>query len=124
MIYTEAFPIQFAPIARAEAVVLGPHIRFTVLSSRLIRCEYSPTACFEDRPSQVFWYRQQPVPDFEVRREAGLIEIETDHLLLRYRPTDGGFSADSLLHFVERQRRRLAVWPKRCAKSAGYCAYA
>ncbi len=96
MIYTESFPIRFAPAARAEAIVVGLNIRISVLTSRLLRLEYSSTANFEDRPSQVFWYRDQPVPDFEVRQDDQQVEIETDHLLLRYRATKGGFTADSL----------------------------
>lgn len=96
MIYTESFPIRFAPVARADAIVLGLNIRISVLTSRLLRLEYSSTANFEDRPSQVFWYRDQPVPDFEVRQDDQQIEIETDHLHLRYRAMEGGFSADSL----------------------------
>ena len=97
MTYTESFPIRFAPSAQEDAIIIGPNIRFTVLTSRLLRLEYSPTASFEDRPSQVFWYRQQPVPDYSMRREDHLVEIETDHLLLSYKPSEAGFSSESLI---------------------------
>ncbi len=95
-IYTESFPIQFAPIAEKKATVLGPNVRFSVLTSRLARLEYSPSSSFEDRPSQAFWYRRQAVPAFEVRHLEGAIEVETDHLLLQYQPSYNGFSAKSL----------------------------
>jgi len=82
----------FNPIASAEAVVSFGNVRFTVLTSRLIRLEYSRDGFFEDRPSQAFWYRNQTVPEFRKSVTDLLIEIETDDLLLRYRPTRFGFT--------------------------------
>ena len=82
----------FNPIASAEAVVSLGCVRFTVMTSRLIRFEYSKEGHFEDRPSQVFWYRRQPAPPFRKSIGDKLIEIETDDLLLRYRPTRFGFT--------------------------------
>jgi hypothetical protein len=79
----------------AEATVYAPQTRFTILTSRLIRMEYSSKELFEDRPSQVFLFRELPVPHFRVRRTAGRIEIWTKDLKLVYIP-GGGFSADSL----------------------------
>jgi alpha-glucosidase (family GH31 glycosyl hydrolase) len=96
MIYTQMFPVQFKPVARPEAVIMGPGVRFTLLASRLLRMEYSPTEDFEDRPSQVFWYREQPVPDFQLRQSTSAIEIETSHLRLNYTGGDAGFTADEL----------------------------
>ena len=61
------FKIEFKPAADPRAVVSLPNVRFSMLSERLVRLEYSPVeGAFEDRPSQAFWYRQQPVPAFEV----------------------------------------------------------
>ncbi len=88
--------LPFDPIANPDAVVAADHVRFTVLTSRLLRLEYSPTGQFEDHPSQAFWFRKQPVPAFAVRREAGRIEIETEHLLLRYTENDRGFTPVTL----------------------------
>ena len=79
--------------------MLTPQARFSVLTSRLIRIEYDPAGAFEDRPSQAFWYRQQPVPQFTVRRMAGQpegVEITTEHLRLRYLPSPHGFTSQSL----------------------------
>ena len=47
--------------------------------------EYSPSASFEDRPSQVFWYRRQAVPEFTVEQTDEWLTIETEHLLLSYK---------------------------------------
>lgn len=90
------FQIEFSPLARPEAVVSGPNVRFTVLTSRLIRMEYSPTGIFEDRPSQVFWYRRQPVPEFRVEKQKKRITIDTGDLLLNYTVTRRGFAPDTL----------------------------
>lgn len=88
--------IQFAPLADEAAVVHGPQVRFTVLTSRLLRLEFDPAQRFEDRPSQIFWYRRQPAPTFETRWTADGVEIETEHLRLRYRASARGFTPKSL----------------------------
>jgi len=95
------FQIQFAPLADEAAVVRGPQVRFTVLTARLIRLEFDPAQRFEDRPSQVFWYRRQPPPVFETRWTADGVEIETGHLLLRYRVSARGFTPRSLTIHVK-----------------------
>ena len=86
----------FQPIAHADAVVTAPHVRFTVLTDRLIRLEHSPDERFEDRPSQAFWYRHQPVPRFKKTVTASSVEIETDFLHLQYQITAKGFTAKTL----------------------------
>jgi putative sterol carrier protein len=96
MIYTESFPIKFKPVANPDAIVTASNARFTVLTSRLIRMEYSPTETFEDRPSQAFWYREQPRPEMQVRRTAAEVQIETEHLLLSYAPGEAGFTPETL----------------------------
>ena len=88
--------LPFNPIADPAAVVSAGSVRFTVLTPRLLRLEHSPTGAFEDRPSQPFWFRKQPVPAFDVRRNDGAIEIETEHLLLRNTQHAHGFTPISL----------------------------
>jgi alpha-glucosidase (family GH31 glycosyl hydrolase) len=82
----------FDPIASPEAIVATGNVRFTVLASRLIRLEYSRDGIFEDRPSQPFWYRKQPVPAFKKSISDKMIEIESDDLHLRYRLSRFGFT--------------------------------
>lgn len=53
--------LPFNPIADSAAVVAAGNVRFTVLTSRLLRLEYSPTGAFEEWPSQAFWFRRQPM---------------------------------------------------------------
>lgn len=75
-----------------------PPFRFTPLTSRVIRMEYSPTGQFEERPSQAFWFRDQPTPPHTIAHSAAEWVLETDHLRLTYRPrpTDTGFTAENL----------------------------
>jgi alpha-glucosidase (family GH31 glycosyl hydrolase) len=86
----------FDPIAHPDAIILAGNARFTVLTSRLIRLEYDPAGAFEDRPSQAFWFRKQPVPRFKIRENQGVMEIITDHLQLTYRASAAGFTNENL----------------------------
>ena len=47
----------FSSVANQHALVLAGNARFTILEDRVIRMEYDPLKRFEDRASQVFWYR-------------------------------------------------------------------
>ncbi len=111
------YPIDAQPLADPAAIVNAPNTRFTVLTSRLIRMEYSAAGVFEDRASQVFWYRRQPVPAYQVTRNGDRIEIETEHLRLRYTISPQGFHRSSLSvellgsgavwHYGDRDRANL-----------------
>ena len=83
----EQFRLNFKPVAAREAVVRLGNARFTVLADRLIRLEYDPSGCFEDRASQTFWFREQPVPAFDYHVGERSLDIETDCLLLHYEAT-------------------------------------
>jgi alpha-glucosidase (family GH31 glycosyl hydrolase) len=86
----------FHPIAKPDAIVTAKNVRLTVLTDRLIRLEYSQDERFEDRPSQAFWYRDQPVPIFKKSVTDKSVEIETDHLYLKYQITSKGFTGRTL----------------------------
>jgi hypothetical protein len=89
------FKLDFMPMAAGQSVVQVGNARFTVLTERLLRMEYHPEACFEDRASQAFWYRHQPVPEFTARTTDNGVEIETQYLLLKYQ-NGAGFTSDNL----------------------------
>lgn len=52
---TELLP--YNPVANAKAVVTAGNARFTVLTDRLIRMEYSSSGSFEDRATVAFLNR-------------------------------------------------------------------
>jgi len=88
--------IAFQPAADPAAIVrMGPY-RFTVLTSKLLRMEFNPDGLFEDRPTQVVWYRELPVPAFTQSINEDSIHIETEHLLLKSSIRDSGFHPGSL----------------------------
>ncbi|MBN1265131.1 MAG: DUF5110 domain-containing protein [Anaerolineales bacterium] len=84
------------PLAYPQAVVNAPLTRFTVLTPRLIRLEFSPDERFEDQPSQLAWYRRLPLPEFSSTALPGRMEIETTKLHLQYTPSPAGFCSSTL----------------------------
>ena len=65
-------------------VVQGAKYRFTVLTERLIRMEYSEEGIFEDRPTELVWYRNMPRVDFKLKEDKKYLEIETKYFRLTY----------------------------------------
>ncbi|MBR1717976.1 MAG: DUF5110 domain-containing protein [Bacilli bacterium] len=66
-------------------IIKGEKYRFTILSERLIRMEYSETGTFEDRPTELVWYRNMPKVEFEVKEDKRILEITTKYFRLTYR---------------------------------------
>ena len=91
---------KFDPIADPKAVISRGRCRITVLTPRLLRIEYGPDGEFEDRPSQPFWYRRQPVPGFETgdggrgtgdRGPGTGLVVETEYLKLALTDVEAPF---------------------------------
>lgn len=72
------------PLPAASQIVLGGTYRFTVLTSRMIRMEYSAVGVFEDRASQLALNRNFDFPKFRVIDGPDQLQIITDHLHLNY----------------------------------------
>ena len=47
------FMLEGNPVCRKEAVIVGDHFRITMLTTALIRFEYSEDGGFEDRATQM-----------------------------------------------------------------------
>ena len=89
------FKIEMRPQATKSAVVQVGKARFSWLTPRIIRMEYSESGQFEERASQAFWYREQPKVAYERQaNEDGGVILENEYLKLVY--TGGEFSPDSL----------------------------
>jgi hypothetical protein len=86
--------IATSPVAPAANQVVGDHYRITVLTSRLLRLEYSPTGRFEDRATQLALHRDLGPVDFRVVRDAAGLHLFTDALVLDY--DEGPFSSSGL----------------------------
>lgn len=71
-------------IPNSENVIQGKFYRFTVLSERLIRIEYSNDGIFEDRPTNQVWYRNMPKVDFTFSDNHSTLVIQTRYFKLSY----------------------------------------
>lgn len=98
---------EYNPIAREEAVIVQGHARFTVLTDRLIRMEWSQDGVFEDRATLGVVNRRLEVPRFTKRQTKKLLRIETESLSLTYRG-DGPFNPENLsVSFKIKESRAL-----------------
>jgi len=84
------------PIADSKAVIIQGDARFTVLTSALIRIEYSAAGNgkFEDRASLAIVNRKLPVPQFTTKANGAGVIVDTSDLTLTY--TGGAFNSNSL----------------------------
>ncbi len=71
-------------LAAANQTVVGETYRFTVLTSRMIRMEYSASGVFEDRPSQLALNRNFDFPEFRIIDDSDQLQIITEHVHLNY----------------------------------------
>lgn len=71
-------------MANPKAIIKGDKYRFTVLTDRIIRMEYSEKGEFEDRSTQAIINRFLEVPEFKVCEDDEKLTIRTEHMLLSY----------------------------------------
>lgn len=72
--------------AHPASTIISGNARFTVLTPRMIRIEYSDSGKFEDRPTFAVLNREfDGTPAFRVKENEEYLEIDTDSLLLKYR---------------------------------------
>ena len=76
---------EWNPLAQEEAIVTSGNARFTVLTPRLIRIQYSTGRLFEERATFAVVNRRLPLPAFTCSEEDGYLIIRTDSLTLRYK---------------------------------------
>ena len=76
---------EWNPISQEDAIVTSGNARFTILTPRLIRIQYSNSGLFEDRATFAVVNRNLPVPAYTSTEEDGYLVIRTDSLTLRYK---------------------------------------
>ncbi len=79
---------------KAANIIQGRYYRFTILTDRLIRMEYSGTGVFTDQKTQVVVNRDFPAAVFETEETEMRLRIETAALCLEYEKQ--AFSPESL----------------------------
>jgi len=87
---------KYNSVADPKSTVVSGKARFTILTPRVIRMEWSETGKFEDRASLTFVNRNLPVPKFTKTDSNGWLEISTGELKLRYR-TGSAFTPENLM---------------------------
>ena len=91
---------------KQEAVIKGDQYRITLLTSSLVRLEYSEAGDFEDRATQSVINRAFDVPQYTVKKSASGIVVETEKLKLTY--DEKPFSENGLQ--IEVKEIEGAVW--------------
>lgn len=95
LLCTAAFAQENNPVANEKAVVKCGNARFTVLTPKLIRMEWSENGIFEDNATLAIINRNLPVPQFAVKSTKNLLTITTTDVTLKYVPS-GKFSKENL----------------------------
>lgn len=91
----ERFKWETRPKALECNIVSGEKYRFSILTDRLIRMEYSPLGVFEDRASQMAFYRDFASVDFSCEKENENVIITTKDLRITYKENEP-FSKETL----------------------------
>ncbi len=78
------YKIETSPKANPSVTIKGENYRFTVLTPRMIRLEYSKDGIFEDRATKTVISRDFPKTQFRVIDKDGSLEIITEFLHLTY----------------------------------------
>ncbi len=80
-------------VTNKSMVVMGKHYRFSILTERLIRLEYSEEGYFEDRASSLVIFRNFSKPLFNLEENNTFLRITTKYFTLEYykeKPFTGG----------------------------------
>ncbi len=89
------FKWKVTPKANENSMLIGKNYRFTALTDRLIRLEYSVDGIFEDRASQVVFHRDFPQCEIKGEVCGGVLTAETKEIVITYTENED-FSAETL----------------------------
>jgi len=95
------------PMASDEAMVVVGNARFTVLTDRLIRMEWSENGRFEDHATLAIVNRNLPVPKFTSVRSGDGVTIRTSAVTLSY---SGGKFDENNLSVSFKLGKRTVTW--------------
>lgn len=80
----DIYKVETRPQALAANMVIGEKYRITMLTAGLIRLEYSEDGIFEDRATQMAFFRDFPETEYRLLRTQSGIEIHTSRVQLVY----------------------------------------
>ena len=67
-----------------ENIIQGKKFRFSILTDRLIRLEYSEKGVFEDRPTSQIIFRKFPAVKFTISQTELIMQLATSYFTLAY----------------------------------------
>ena len=70
--------------SKKGSIIIGNNYRFTVLTERLIRIEYSTNGTFNDKQTQLVNFRDFDIPKYLMNQNETMIEIKTTYFTLTY----------------------------------------
>lgn len=79
--------------SKPEAIIQGKKYRFTILTERLIRLEYSASGVFNDFATELVVFRDFDVPKYTKKEDSNYLEVDTEYFKLVYakeEPFKGG----------------------------------
>ncbi|MGI6329732.1 MAG: TIM-barrel domain-containing protein [Bacilli bacterium] len=71
-------------LANEKAIFKGKTYRITILTERLIRLEYNKDGYFEDRPTQLAFFRKFDVPPLAIKEDDKYLEVSSKYFKLEY----------------------------------------
>ena len=80
----DIYKVQTRPVALEANMVIGEKYRITMLTEGLIRLEYSEDGIFEDRATQMAFFRDFPETNYRLLHMEDRIEIHTSRIHLIY----------------------------------------
>ena len=98
------------PNADPSSIIQGDKYRFTVLTERMIRMEYSADGRFADGITQAVINRDFPVPDFKVSDSEDRLEIITSCMKLTYDKQPFSSSGLQIRMLGNRWLRKQETW--------------
>lgn len=101
--------LPYKPVASGDQVVVCGNARFTVLTPRVIRMEWSASQSFENRATTAILNRALPPAKFSNVTDGKELTIETESLRLTY-SLGSAFSADSLAVAGKDEKSKFDSW--------------
>lgn len=114
-------------ISIKENTITGKKYRFTLLTDRLIRLEYSPTGKFEDKPTQRITHRRFPKVNFTISQSELLLQMTTSYFTLDYQKeqpfASSKFTPGNHLRITLNNTDRIWYYPHPEARNFGGITY-